>query len=76
LTTSTTAAVATRGRLLPFVYYALIRPLRNLIGAGAAALAGRYWRWRERVLHEECMMRERLRRRPVETWTTSRLRAG
>jgi pyruvate,water dikinase len=44
------AAVATRGRLLAFMFHTLIQPMRNPADADAAVLAGLYRRWCEELL--------------------------
>ncbi len=44
--------VATRGRLLAFMFHALVQPMRNPSAADTAVLAGLYQRWREQLLPE------------------------
>jgi pyruvate,water dikinase len=46
------AVVATRGRLLAFMFHALVQPMRNPPAADSAVLAGLYQRWREQLLPE------------------------
>jgi rifampicin phosphotransferase len=44
------AVVSTRGRLLSFMFGALVQPMRNPAAADTAVLAGLYRRWREQLL--------------------------
>jgi pyruvate,water dikinase len=46
------AVVATRGRLLAFMFHALIQPMRNPPAADTAVLNSLYRRWREHLLPE------------------------
>jgi pyruvate,water dikinase len=46
------AVAATRGRLLPFMYHALVQPMCDPPGADEALLGGLYRRWRERRIPE------------------------
>ncbi|MEU8246464.1 PEP/pyruvate-binding domain-containing protein [Nonomuraea sp. NPDC048916] len=54
-----------RGRLLPFMLNALIRPERDPAGADRALLDRLYWRWRDEVLPAYRLLLTRQPRDPV-----------